>query len=94
MILTGLLRGGFVLPCNHLVLGEFLALPHSRAHCHHYLLDACCNAVFSKEGLKLVEAGEVGRDACCRIPLFPISLSLVLQLLEGGHLDCHLLSEL
>jgi hypothetical protein len=84
---------GFVLPYNHLVLGEHLAFPHSCA-CHHcHFLDACCDAAVSKGGSKHVEAGEVGRDACCRIPLLPISLSLVLKLLGGGHLDCHLLLE-
>ena len=90
-ILPGLLRGGFVLPCNHLVLGEHLALPHSRACRHCHLLDAWRDAAVSKGGLKLVEAGEVGCDACCWIPLLPISLGLVLELLGGGHLDCHLL---
>jgi hypothetical protein len=73
----------FVLPCNYLVLGEHLALPHSCAHHQPSLLDACCNAVISEGGLKLVKANEVGHDACCRIPLLPISLSLVLKLLGG-----------
>ncbi len=47
-ILPGLLCGIFVLPCNHLVLGEHLALPHPCA-CHHcHFLDACCDAAVSK----------------------------------------------
>ncbi len=91
--LPGLLRGGFVLPCNHLVLGEHFSPPHSCACRHCHLLDACCNAAVSKGDSKLVKADELDRDACRRNPLFPISLSLVLKLLGGGHLDCHLLTK-
>jgi hypothetical protein len=40
-----------------------------------------------------VEAGEVGRDACRRVPLLPISLGLVHKLLGGGPLDCRLLTK-
>jgi hypothetical protein len=91
--LAGLLRSGLVLPCNHLVLSEHLPLPHSCASRHCHFLDACHNAAVGKGGSKLIEAGEIGRDVCCHVPLLPVPLSLVLKLLGDGHLDCHLLTK-
>jgi hypothetical protein len=86
-----LLRCGLVLPRNHLVLGEHLALPHSPT-CHHcHFLNACQDAVVGKRGSNLFKASEVGRNAGCWILVFPVPLGLVRELLGGGHLDGPLL---
>jgi len=66
--LPSLLGRGFVLPSNHLILGEHLTFPHPRASRHHHFVDIRRDAAICEGGAKLVKAGEVGRDACCWDP--------------------------
>jgi len=90
--LPRLLGSGFVLPRDHLVLGEHLAFSHPRSGRHRHFVDACRYAAVGEGGWKLVKGSEVGRDTRGGVPLLPVPFSLVFKLLRRRHLDRRFLS--
>ena len=89
----GLCRWGFVLPGEHLLLGEHLAVPHLGSRHHRLLVVACRDSTVAQRDLKTVEQGEVGRDARSRVPRCVVAGDLLLVLLRHCHLDGRFLAE-